>query len=124
MAKRLIPKALFEPLEHIQSSDLLDNEHLLEMIKTETPIAIKEAFQNKKTFATLFEINGLGLYLDIPRNHWIPALEQCIKFKLEEENFEDCVKLRDLIEEIKKPIKRISKKETDGASVNRDTDSN
>jgi hypothetical protein len=124
MAKRLIPKALFEPLEHIQSSDLLDNESLLEMIKKETPIAIKEAFQNKKTFATLFEINGMGLYLDIPRNHWIPALEQCIKFKLEEENFEDCVKLRDLIEEIKKPIKRISKKETDGASVNGDTDSN
>ena len=124
MAKRLIPRALFEPLERIQSSDLLDNEPLLEMIKTETPIAIKEAFQNKKTFATLFEINGMGLYLDIPRNHWVPALEQCIKFKLEEENFEDCVKLRDLIEEIKKPIKRISKKETDGASVNGDTDSN
>ena len=124
MAKRLIPKALFEPLEHIQSSDLLDNESLLEMIKKETPIAIKEAFQNKKTFATLFEINGMGLFLDIPRNHWVPALEQCIKFKLEEENFEECVKIRDLIEEIKKPIKRISKKETDGASINGDTDGN
>jgi hypothetical protein len=87
-------------------------------------IAIEEAFLNKKTFATLFEINGLGLYLDIPRNHWISALEQCIKFKLEEEKFEDCIKLRDLIEEIKKPIKKISKKKDNGTVVERDTDSN
>lgn len=124
MSKREIPKAFFEPLEDIRTSDLLDNEALLSMIKKEVPIAIEEAFLNKKTFATLFEINGLGLYLDIPRNHWISALEQCIKFKLDEEKFEDCIKLRDLIEEIKKPIKKISKKKDNGTVVERDTDSN
>jgi hypothetical protein len=124
MSKREIPKAFFEPLEDIRTSDLLDNEALLNMIKKETPIAIEEAFLNKKTFATLFEINGLGLYLDIPRNHWIAALEECIKFKLEEEKFEDCIKLRDLIEEIKKPIKKISKKKDNGRITERDTDSN
>jgi hypothetical protein len=124
MSKREIPKAFFEPLEDIRTSDLLDNEALLNMIKKETPIAIEEAFLNKKTFATLFEINGLGLYLDIPRNHWIAALEECIKFKLEEEKFEDCIKLRDLIEEIKKPIKKISKKKDNGGITERDTDGN
>ena len=45
-------------------------------------------------------------------------------FKLEEEKFEDCIKLRDLIEEIKKPIKRIPKKKEHGAITERDTDSN
>jgi hypothetical protein len=85
MSKREIPKAFFEPLEHIQASDLLDNEALLSMIKKETSLAIEEAFRNKKTFATLFEINGIGLYLDIPKQYWIPALEQCINFKLEED---------------------------------------
>jgi hypothetical protein len=124
MNKREIPKAFFEPLENIRTSDLLDNEALLNMIKKEAPIAIEEAFLNKKTFATLFEINGLGLYLDIPRNHWIPALEKCIKFKLEEEEFEDCIKLRDLIGEIQKPIKKIPKKKDNGAVAERDTDSN
>ena len=124
MSKREIPKALFEPLEDIQASDLLDNEALLNMIKVETPLAIEEAFRNKKTFASLFEINGIGLYIDIPRPHWIAALEQCINFKLEEEKFEDCIKLRDLIEEIKKPIKRIPKKKENGAIAKRDTDSN
>lgn len=124
MNKRQIPKAFFEPLEDIQASDLLDNEALLDMIKKETPLAIEEAFRNNKTFATLFEINGMELYLDIPKQYWIPALEQCIGFKLTEEKFEDCIKLRDLIEEIKKPVKRIPKKKNNGTIVERNTDSN
>ena len=124
MSKREIPRAFFEPLEAIQASDLLENDSLIEMIKKETPLAIEEAFRNKKTFATLFEINGMGLYLDIPKQYWVSALEQCINFKLEEEKFEDCIKLRDLIGEIKQPIKRIPKKKNNGTIVERDTDSN
>ena len=124
MNKRQIPKAFFEPLEDLQASDLLDNEALLDMIKKEAPIAIEEAFRNKKTFATLFEINGMELYLDIPKQYWIPALEQCISFKLTEEDFESCIKLRDLIEEIKKPVKKIPKKKSNGTIPERDTDSN
>ena len=123
MSKREIPRAFFEPLEAIQASDLLENDSLIEMIKKETPLAIEEAFRNKKTFATLFEINGMGLYLDIPKQYWVSALEQCINFKLEEEKFEDCIKLRDLIGEIKQPIKRIPKKKNNGTIVERDTDS-
>ena len=124
MNKRKIPRAFFEPLEAIQASDLLENESLLDLVKNETPLAIEEAFRNKKTFATLFEINGIGLYIDIPKQYWIPALEQCISFKLTEEKFEDCIKLRDLIEEIRKPIKKIPKKKDNGTTVKRDTDSN
>ena len=124
MNKRKIPRAFFEPLEAIQASDLLENDSLLDLVKNETPLAIEEAFRNKKTFATLFEINGIELYIDIPKQYWIPALEQCINFKLEEEKIEDCIKLRDLIEEIKKPIKRIPKKKENGEIAERDTDSN
>jgi len=124
MNKRKIPRAFFEPLEAIQASDLLENESLLNLVKNETPLAIEEAFRNKKTFATLFEVNGIGLYLDIPKQYWIPALEQCISFKLTEEKFEDCIKLRDLIEEIRKPIKKIPKKKDNGTTVERNTDSN
>lgn len=124
MSKRQIPKAFFEPLEHIQASDLLENEALLHMIKTETPIAIEEAFRNKKTFATLFEISGIDLYLDIPKQYWVPALETCIRFMIEKEDFEKCIPLRNLIEEIQKPIKKISKQKSDGTVVERDSDSN
>ena len=107
---RKIPKAIFEPLEDITASDLIENEALLSLLKRETFPAIKEAFKNKKTFASIFEISGAGLYLDIPKQYWIPALEQCINFMLEDEKFEECIPVKDLIEEIKKPVKTISKK--------------
>lgn len=110
MSKRKIPKALFEPLEDIRSIDLVNTPALLDMVKRETPLAIEEAFQSKKTFATLFEIGGLGLYLDIPKQYWIPALEQCINFLLEEEKFEECIVLKKLIDEIRKPVKTLPKK--------------
>jgi len=109
MTKRTIPKALFEPLERIQVSDILNSDSILELIKKETPLAIEEAFKAKKTFATLFEINGLGLFLDIPKNYWISALEQCIAFNLEKEKFEDCIPIKNLIDEIRKKTRTISK---------------
>lgn len=110
MNKRQIPRAIFEPLEEITSSNLVDSAPLLNLIKKETVPAIRDAFENKKTFATLFEINGLGLYLDIPKQYWISALEQCINFMLEEERFEECIPIKKLIDEIKKPIKALPKK--------------
>ena len=124
MAKRQIPKALFEPFEHVEVSNLLENEALLAMIKKETPLAIEEAFKSKKTFATLFEVGGTGFYLDLPKQYWIPALETCITFKLEEEEFEDCIAMKNLIEQIRKGTKIVPKKSIksnrDGASVDGD----
>lgn len=110
MGTRRIPRALFEPLDAVRASDLVDNSALLTLIKQETPIAIEEAFKNKKVFATLFEVNGTGMYIDIPKQYWIPALEQCINFMLEEEKFEDCIPIKKLIDEIRKPVKTLPKK--------------
>ena len=125
MPPRKIPRALFEPLNDVQASDLEDNDALLELVKNEAPVAIEEAFKARKTFATLFEINTIGMFLDIPKNYWIPALEQCIAYKLEEEKFEDCVTIKNLIDKIRKGNKLVSKKtqkqQQDGAWTNRDT---
>ena len=110
MSVRKIPRALFEPMSAMLASDLEENEILLSLVKKEAPAAIEEAFKAKKTFATLFEINTTGMYLDIPKNYWIPALEQCIAYNLEEEKFEECISIKNLIEEIRKGNKTISKK--------------
>lgn len=127
MPKRIIPKAMFEPLEDVEASALLENEMLMLLVKKETPLAIREAVDNKKTFATIFEISGTGFYLDLPKPYWIPAIEQCILLMLEEEKFEECVVLKELIEDIKKSLKPIStkkpKKKKDGAGVNGDSSS-
>lgn len=128
MSNRKIPRALFEPLGAMQQSELQDNEVLLNLVKKETPTAIEEAFRAKKTFATLFEINTTGMYIDIPKTYWVPALEQCIAYKLEEEKFEDCVTIKQLIDDIRKGLttvpKKPTKKKQDGAGTNRDTSSN
>ncbi len=128
MATRKIPRAVFEPLSDVEASDIEDNAVLLALVKKETPLAIEEAFRAKKTFATLFEINTTGMYIDIPKGQWIPALEQCIAYKLEEEKFEDCIVIKNLIEEIRKGNKTLSKKtkkqQEDGAGIDGDTNSN
>ena len=125
MSTRKIPRALFEPMSDILASDLIENGALLGLVKREAPSAIEEAFKAKKTFATLFEINTTGMFLDIPKNYWIPALEQCIAYNLEEEKFEDCVSIKNLIEQIRKGNKTISKKtqkqKQNGAGTNGDT---
>ena len=125
MSKRLIPKAVFEPLEHLQASDLLTNEALLRLVKKEAPLAIEDALHNKKLSATIFEISTLGYYLEIPKSDWIPALEKCINYKLEEESFEDCISLKKLIGDISKSLKTTStnkpKKKRDGTGIDRNT---
>lgn len=120
MSKRMIPRALFEPLNGLQASDLIDNPPLINLIKNETPPAIEEAFRTKKTFATIFEVNTSGYYVDIPRMYWIPALEQCIKLNLVDEKYEECLRLNNLIEEIKKAKKKPTNQK-DGKRTKRDS---
>lgn len=123
MAKRNIPKAFFEPFEEVESSNLMQNDALIKMIKKETPVAIEEAFKDKKTFATIFEIGNTGYHIDIPKQYWIDALEQCINFNLEEEKFEDCISLKNLIDEIRKPIKKVTKSKQHGTGIDGNSDS-
>lgn len=123
MAKRNIPKAFFEPFEEVESSNLMQNDALIKMIKKETPVAIEEALKDKKTFATIFEIGNTGYHIDIPKQYWIDALEQCINFNLEEEKFEDCISLKNLIDEIRKPIKKVTKSKQHGTGIDGNSDS-
>ena len=123
MAKRTIPKAMFQPFEGLTTAELLENEALRQLIKLETYPAIEEAVQNKKTFATLFQINTTGYYIDIPKQYWIPALEECIKYNLAEEKFEDCVEIKKLIDKIKEPTKLVTKKKSNGKRISGDTTS-
>ena len=127
MAKRIIPRAMFEPVEEFRAEDLLQTPQLVHMVKRETPLAIRAALEENKTFATIFEVNASGMFIDIPKSYWIDALEQCINYNLEEEKFEDCIELKKLIDEIKqtgKAAKKSYKTKKNGATSNGDTVSN
>lgn len=123
MSKRIIPRAMFQPLEETTTAQLIESEPFKELVRKETFAAIEEAFQNKKTFATLFEINTTGNYIDIPKQYWVEALEECIKYNLTDEKFEECLKIKNLIDQIKQPTKSLSKKVKDAKGVHGDTTS-
>lgn len=110
MAKRQIPKAIFEPWEDIAAEDLLETPQLVSLVKKEAPLAIREAFENKKTFATLFQVNHSEYYIDIPKPYWIDALEECIKYLIEEQKYEECRDLKKLIDDIKTGTRKVSNK--------------
>lgn len=127
MAKRIIPRALFEPRDEFKAEDLLQTPQLVNMVKRETPLAIRAALEENKIFATIFEVGTSGMYIDIPKSYWIDALEQCISYSLEQEKFEECIELKKLIDQIKqsgKTAKKNYKPKKNGAASNGDTVSN
>jgi len=125
MAKRQIPKAVFEPWEGLESADLLQTPQLVDLVKREAPKAIKDAFENRKTFATLFQINHSEHYLDVPKQYWVAALEECLKYLIEDQRYEECKDIKKLIDEIKagskikytKKLKADDRKTTNGDTV-------
>ena len=111
MKMRKIPRAIFD-IQALNTAELLENPAFINLLKKETVSAIQAAFANKKTFATLFEINRTGMYIDIPKQYWIPALEECINYLLEDgdEKFEECLAIKKLIDDIKTPVRTVNKK--------------
>jgi hypothetical protein len=126
VVKRKIPRAVFEPIEHITAELLVENEALQSMVKKEAPLAIEDALQARKASATLFEVGTTGYQIEIPKQYWIPALEKCIEYKLEQESFEECSTYKKLIARIEesetKSTKKKPKTKKDGTGVVRNTD--
>jgi DNA primase len=128
MAKRNIPKAVFEPWDGLVAADLLEAPPLVELVKKEAPKAIRDALNNRKTLATLFQVNHSEHYIDIPTPYWIAALEECIKYLIEEQRYEECKEIKKLIDDIKLGSKTLPNKQLkpkdDGKAANGDTISN
>ena len=111
MAKRKTVRALFDNIESLTSEDIAKSTQLKDLLKMQVPISVYEAHTAKKQFATIFEINSSDSYLEIPKKDWIPALETCIMWYLESEEYEKCTKIKSIIAEInKKPTKKLTVK--------------
>lgn len=109
MAKRKTIRAIFEDVENLSIEHITKSQALKDLLKVQVPITILEAHDSKKQSATIFEINSTDHYIEIPKKDWVQALETCIIWYLETEEYEKCSKLRDTIEDIqKKPVKKIN----------------
>ena len=111
MGKNRPPRAIFEKIGTLTAQDIEASNILKGLLKVEVPKAIEYAMDNKKTFASIFEINDSNCYIELHKNQWVQALETCIIFFIEEEDYESCNKITKLIEKIKKKPKKVVAKQ-------------
>lgn len=115
-------RAVFQDPEDLRAEDVAKSEVLRNLLKIHVPKAIEEAIVKKKIYAPLFEINETGHYVEIHKNHWVGALETCLVWYVDEEDYEMCNHIKNLIKSIQsKPTKKISINKTDGEGLQADS---
>lgn len=118
--KRRVTRALFDQPEFLISEDVAKSEILKQLLKIHVPNSIEDAIINSKIYACIFEINDSNHYIEIHKNHWIQALETCLLWYVEDENYEMCNHIKNIIKSIKdkSKISKVSiKKKKDGEGL-------
>jgi len=98
-----IVKAIFDNLDQLTKEDIISSQMFKDVLKIHVPKAIEEAIVNKKTFATVFEINSTSSFVDIHKNYWTDSLSVCLNWHLEDgsEDYETCSHISKMIESLK-----------------------
>jgi hypothetical protein len=97
-----VVRAMFDDPHGVEAKKVAESQDLKKLIKQHAPVAIQLALDARKTYASLFEINDSACYVDLHKKEWINALETCLLWYVEDENYEMCTKIKDLINNIKK----------------------
>ena len=111
-------RAIFDNIESLTKDHIAKSDILKDLVKNHLPSAIEEAIVEKKIYACIFEINDSGQYLEIHKNHWVQSLEACLVWYVEEENYEMCTHIKNMIQTIQKKPKpgkiTVDKKKANG----------
>jgi hypothetical protein len=94
-------KAVINNIEDATYEDLRQSLILKELVMKEVPAAIEEAIKSRSTFASLFEINDTFSFVEIHKRDWINALECCLVYNVQKEDYEQCSKITKLINQLK-----------------------
>ena len=63
---------------------------------------ITEAFENNKDEINLCEVKYANTYLTVHKDSWSSSLTRALDFYVEKEEYEECVKIKELIDNDKK----------------------
>jgi len=80
---------------------LCENEMFIKAVFIETIAGIKDAISTKSKTATLFQIAKSDYYLELDKSQWKQALQTYIDRLIEEEKYEECSKIKVLMDKIK-----------------------
>ena len=92
----------FENIHDMRTEDLLHSDVLIRVIKQEVPKAIDRAIKEKKTYATVFEINTFDVFIEIHKKDWINALSSCMQLHTDSEEYEACIQISKTLELLNK----------------------
>jgi hypothetical protein len=98
---RKVVRAVFDNPHDISTESVAKSEELKKLIKSQLPEVIKLALDHNKQYASVFEINDSNVYLEVHKKNWVQALETCSLWYVEEENYEMCASIKELILQIK-----------------------
>jgi hypothetical protein len=101
MSKKPPVRAIFDNLSSLTTDHIITSEQFKKLLQRETHVAIERAMQDKKVYATLFEINTTGTYVEIHKRQWPDALEACLLWYVEEEDYTTCTHIRELIRKLR-----------------------
>lgn len=80
---------------------LCNNEVFIKAVFTETIAGIKDAINTKSNTAVLFQLEKSDYYLELGKDQWKQALQTCIDKHIEDEQYEECSKIKTLMDKIK-----------------------
>ena len=95
-----VVRAIFKNPNEMNAADIAQSQDLKKLLKDQLPEVIKLALKHNKKFATIFEINDSNNYVELSNKNWIKALETCLLWYVEDENYEMCTKIKNLISDI------------------------
>jgi hypothetical protein len=98
-------RALFPDIYNLTAQDIASSAILKDLLKAEVPKAIRSAHKEKKIYACIFEINASNYYIEIHKKDWLTALETCVMFNVESENYEACTEINEIMKEVKASTK-------------------
>ena len=80
---------------------LCENEVFTNAVYVETIAGIKDAISTKSKTAVLFQIAKSEYYLELDKSQWKQALQTCIDKLIDDEKYEECSKIKLLMDKIK-----------------------
>jgi len=78
----------------------LDTPEVKEQIFDTLYDTIENSYSKRSTKANLCEINGSGLFVTLPKSQWINALSSSLIHFSEEEKYEKCTKINNLMNQL------------------------
>jgi len=98
---RKVVRAVFDSPHDVPPESIAASKELKALIKTQLPEVVKLALDHNKQYASIFEINDSSVYLEVHKKNWVQALETCLLWYVEDEDYETCTRIKDLIQRIK-----------------------